>query len=333
MVVNIMENVKRGYKKKTIEKVIRNKLLHWIRSIKEPVSKDKMEVKEHGALTEFQERIKNNVIVTGGAIASMLMGDEPNDYDLYFTDINVACEVAEYYVNNFVKSKTDNPKISKLNVEKSPSNDRVRIFIKSAGVYSDDIDMSSYDYFESLSASDINNFFKTNKKEPALYSIAFMTDNAISLHGDIQLIFRFVGNPDEIHRNYDFVHTTNYYTFEDGLVLRQEALESIMAKELKYVGSLYPICSVFRIRKFITRGWTINAGEIFKICWDISKLDLTDYAVLQEQLVGVDAAYFNEILSVLNQDQNRDLDRTYLFELVNRVFESDDLEYDSNEKE
>jgi hypothetical protein len=57
-------------------------------------------------------------------------------------------------------------------------------------------------------------------------------------------------------------------------VLRAEALESILTKELRYVGSRYPLCSVIRTRKFLARGWTINAGQYVKMCFQISQLDL-----------------------------------------------------------
>lgn len=73
---------------------------------------------------------------------------------------------------------------------------------------------------------------------------------------------RFHGDPAEIHENYDFVHCTNYWTsWERRVTLNQQALECIMTKELRYIGSKYPVASVFRVRKFIERGWTIGAGQ------------------------------------------------------------------------
>ena len=104
--------------------------------------------------------------------------------------------------------------------------------------------------------------------------------------------------------------------------LRVEALESTLARELKYVGSRYPVCSMFRLKKFIKRGWTITAGEMLKIAWDISKLDLNDREVLQDQLTGVDAAYFRQIIDLLAKD-DKPIERTYLFELINRIFDED----------
>src|SRR5690606_18878685 len=117
------------------------------------------------------------------------------------------------------------------------------------------------------------------------YRPVFLSSNAITLSNKLQLILRFYGEPDEIHKNYDFVHCTSYYDHKDKqLTLRPEALEAILTKELRYVGSLYPLCSIIRLRKFIARGWTINAGQILKMALQLSKMDLTKPEILQDQL-------------------------------------------------
>ena len=80
---------------------------------------------------------------------------------------------------------------------------------------------------------------------------------------------------------------------------------------------------MFRLRKFIRRGWTITAGEMFKIAYDISKLNLDDVEILEDQLTGVDAAYFHEVISILKNNKDRDINRAYLFELIARIFDED----------
>lgn len=301
-----MDNkVKRGFKKKTIEETIRNKVKGWLKSIDDIALRD--EVKKH-------------YIVTGGAITSMLLGDLPNDYDIYIDDADVAAKLASYYVSRL--PAVENEMTRTPIVEVPPERNRVAIRVKSAGIAGEEIDQSKYEYFEMYpNAGDrIAQYLDgAMQKNTGKYSVLAMTTNAITLTDQIQIVLRFVGPANEIHKNYDFVHTTNYFTESEGAVLNQPALESILARELKYVGSLYPICSVFRIKKFIQRGWTITAGEMLKIAWDISKLDLTDREVLQEQLTGVDAAYFNQLIRLL--EEGKEIDRTYLFELVNRVFD------------
>ena len=301
-----MDNkVKRGFKRKTIEQTIRNKVKGWLASIEDIALRD--EVKAH-------------YIVTGGAITSMLLGDLPNDYDIYIDDADVAAKLANYYVSRL--STFDNEMTRTPIVEVPPERNRVTIRVKSAGIAGEDINQEKYEYFEMYpDAGDrIAQYLDgAMQKNTGKYSVLAMTTNAITLTDQIQIVLRFVGPANVIHKNYDFVHTTNYFTESEGVVLNQPALESVLARELKYVGSLYPICSVFRIKKFIQRGWTITAGEMLKICWDISKLNLNDREVLQDQLTGVDAAYFNQLISML--EEGKEIDRTYLFELVNRVFD------------
>ena len=312
--IRIMDNkVKRGFKKKTIEQTIRNKIKGWLGSIDDIALRDE---------------VKNHYIVTGGAITSMLLGDLPNDYDVYLDDPDVAAKLASYYISRL--PAVDNEMTRTPIVEVPPERNRVTIRVKSAGIAGEGIDQDQYEYFEqypdatSRTAAYLEG---AAAKNTGKYTSVAITTNAITLTDQIQIVLRFVGPANEIHKNYDFVHTTNYFTESGGVVLNQPALESILAKELKYVGSLYPICSMFRIKKFIKRGWSITAGEMLKIAWDISKLNLNDVAVLQDQLTGVDAAYFNQIITLIQQE-NKPIDRTYLFELVNRVF---DEEWDTNE--
>lgn len=157
------------------------------------------------------------------------------------------------------------------------------------------------------------------------YRPVFMTSNAITLSDKIQLVIRFYGPPREIHSNYDFVHCMCYWTSDDGeLVLPNESLQAILARELVYKGSKYPIASIIRTRKFIQRGWVINAGQYLKMCMQISELDLKNPAVLEDQLIGVDFAYFQQIINYLRERKERDKDfeitAAYITEIVDKIF-------------
>jgi hypothetical protein len=296
-------HMKRGFKRKTIVETIQVKMNKWLASIEDET---------------LRAKVKDNYIVTGGAIASMLLGDNPNDFDIYLKDK----DVAESLVNYYIKNVTLTDKVKVLEARKS-ENGGVSVYIKSAGIVrSENENFGDYDYFETTNGNRIESYLdKESFKDKTHFKIAMITSNAISLHGDIQIITRFVGEPEDIHENYDFIHTTNWYTQNDGLVLNQDALESILARELRYVGSLYPICSLFRIKKFINRGWTVTTGEMLKIAWDINNLDLNNMNVLYDQLIGVDAAYFHELIDILKKKSDKELDRTYLFEAINRVFD------------
>jgi len=309
-------------KKRTIAKVIKTKFDSWIGSITDPTVK---------------QLAKDGTIVTGGCIASMLLQEKVNDFDIYFKDKATCLAVAKYYVGKFkVKEKKGIP--VKIFVEHTK--DRVRVKIQSAGIASEDGSKKPYEYFESKGEGEAEGYVSEIMKDPSDIEEAyekleeealkaedtdfrpiFMSTNAITLSGKVQLILRFFGNPEDIHENYDFVHCTNYWTsWDNNVVLKLEAMEALMAKELIYVGSKYPICSIFRIRKFLKRNFTIGAGQILKICLQISELDLTDIEVLQDQLTGVDCAYFTEVLEKLKAKDPNVVNTAYLIEVINRMF-------------
>jgi hypothetical protein len=172
---------------------------------------------------------------------------------------------------------------------------------------------------------------KADEKKRGKYRVLFVTANAITLSDGIQIVLRFQGEPEEIHKNYDFVHCLNHWcSWNKELTLHKESLLCIMNKELRYQGSKYPIASLIRTRKFITRGWTINAGQYVKMAFQIGELDLRDPAVLEDQLVGVDSAYFTMLISQLTESiekkmesdpnaSNR-IDASHLLTLIDKIF-------------
>ena len=240
---------------------------------------------------------------------------------------------------------------------------RVRIRIQSAGVVGENTDDSKYQYFEGdslrggealneegdeyieqtfespeqtlektdeIEAQDPANMhalgnLRGKNIEKGKFSPIYLTDNAITLSDKVQLVIRFYGWSTEIHENFDYVHCTNYWDSNNKkLELNEKALESLLTKRLYYIGSKYPICSIIRIRKFLNRGWRIDAGQILKICYGISKLDLNNINVLEDQLMGVDQAYFQQMVNYLREEkaknENWTLDLPYLVSLIDKIF-------------
>ncbi|WP_437187820.1 hypothetical protein SH668x_001231 [Planctomicrobium sp. SH668] len=321
-------------KTKTIKSVLRRKHDAWLASIKD----------EH-----VRKLAAEGSIITGGSIASMLLKESVNDFDIYFRNRETVIAIAKYYVEEFKKSPPTKYKNSDRQVEifvadgygapievtadpADPADQRamrVKVIVKSAGIAGCE-GSEKYEYFESLqdeSSSAAEDFIgeatapKKNSDSTPDFHPAYLTSNAISLSGDVQLILRFYGEPDVIHANYDFVHCTNFWTSWDGkLTLRMEALESLLAKELRYIGSKYPLCSIIRTRKFIQRQWTINAGQYLKMAMQLGDLNLNDVAVLEDQLTGVDSAYFHQVISAIKQKDEQTVDRAYLIELIDTIF-------------
>jgi hypothetical protein len=310
---------RRGMKGKTINAVIRKKVNDWLASIDDD---------------EVREVAKKNTIVTGGCIASMLLGEKVNDFDIYFETHAAAATIAKYYVERFRQNPPTRHKdsASTVQVDVMVTDDRVKIMVKSAGIASEE-GADDYQYFEGL--DDAQGYQTDDYVEKVMngesdeeeqdgkppYRPVFLSANAITLSNKVQLVFRFFGEPDEIHKNYDFVHCTNYWTsWDNKLTMRPEALEALLARELVYVGSKYPLCSIIRTRKFIRRGWNITAGQYLKMAMQLNQLDLTDITTLEDQLIGVDTAYFNEILSKLKEKDTTKVDQSYLMTIIDRMF-------------
>lgn len=315
-------------KKKTIVAVLTKKFNDFLESVTDP---------------EIKDLVQKSSIITGGSIASMLTNEKVSDFDIYFTSRTVAAKVAKYYVDRFMPEKRSGI-ACKIYVKEDPEEDRVRVVIQSAGVASEEGADKPYEYFESCAEGEATEYVGEVMQDPGeiedtyeetqrqtsetnadetkdRYRPVFVSSNAITLSNRIQLVLRFHGSPDEIHANYDFVHCTNYWTsWDKKLVLRPEALESLLARDLFYVGSKYPVCSVFRLRKFIRRGWTINAGQILKILMQVQALDLTNIEVLKDQLTGVDCAYFTEVIYKLADKNPEKVNSAYLIEIVDRMF-------------
>jgi hypothetical protein len=284
--------------------------------------------------------VRENTIITGGSIASMLLREKVNDYDLYFRNGETAFAVAQYFVELFKKNPP--PKLRddeifvadkhKRHLTKWTSG-RIRIVVQSAGVAGAESSKAEYEYFEGGddSGEGAEEFLNTSADvaEDSVtkpeYRPVFLSSNAITLSDKVQLIVRFFGEPDGIHQNFDFVHCMNYWTSWNGqLVLKPDALECLLSRELRYVGSRYPLCSVIRTRKFVHRGWTINAGQYLKMLLQVGDLNLQDIDVLEDQLVGVDAAYFEEVIRLMRKQMEKtnakELDRTYLAQVIDRIF-------------
>lgn len=268
---------------------------------------------------EIVKTIKENAIVTGGAFVSLLNGEKPNDYDIYFKSKDAVKKIAEYYANKWNETHKDKAMVTIIDED-----DKIQCFIQSSGAVMEDEENGIDDETENIEPF-IEENEEEQKKEKPKYRPRYFSTNAISLSNDIQIIIRFYGEVKEIHTNYDFIHCTCSYDFKENKVnLPSRALEAIINKELYYVGSKYPLCSIIRTRKFIKRGWNINAGQYLKMALQLNELDLKDLNVFKDQLTGVDSAYFNQAIDMIIKKQEEDstfkIDNTYLFEIINKIF-------------
>ncbi len=313
--------IKYGRKKNGIRIELKKKIEDWINSIEDE---------------ELRQLVAKNTIVTGGAIASMLLGERPNDYDVYMKTKEAVKRLAIYYVSKFRElnsERFENMEISyqpivkeeTLKNIKGEDEDRVVIYMKSAGVAGES--QEEYSYYEMRDMDDVTEFASTLAKEikddsKPRYRPIFLSQNAITLSDKMQIVIRFYGEPNEIHDNYDFQHAKNYYDYDKNyLHLDPEALECLLSRTLIYRGSLYPVASIFRMKKFLERGWRISAGQQLKIMWQISELNLKDYDVIREQLVGVDQQYLFQLTDALSKTDPEKIDSAYVSTIIDKIFD------------
>ena len=293
-----------------------------------------------------------NTVVTGGCIASMMLNEAVNDYDLYLTEVSTTLKLATYYALQMEESNGKKvqlrltyhtwaaavsafeAEILRGNTLSQEGAGRGLIISSNAGI----LDCEAYQLAQvtqnlarveifvsstGLAEDNADQHPESGDTEEKAYRPVFLSSNAITLSDKVQIILRFVGTPAEIHENYDFSHATNYWTQKTGVVINKEALESLLSRELTYRGSLYPLASIFRTRKFIERGWTIHVGSYVKMAMQLNELDLTDVQVLEDQLTGVDAAYLGQLIYVIKEkkkdDPNFKFNSLYVCELCDRM--------------
>ena len=380
-------------KTKTIAKTIKAKVNDWLATLPE----------------DIQNYVGTKVVITGGCIASMLLKEKVNDYDMYFKNIKAAILVSRHYCNTwieenkcqktgkyikdvipmlrltlpddckqtrkFLQAVSDEGKdfgkpyhmstngLGQTTIAVHPSSQaladkieagfgifsRVEIYVRSQGFLGVNPD-EEYDYFESRPPEEADEFIsaamgeRSDTEDRTLlaeernvaddagdkYRVKFMSSNAITLSHKMQIVIRFFGEPSEIHDTYDFVHATNYWTKAEGLVTNARALEALLARELIYTGSKYPLASIFRTRKFLKRDWTMHIGNYVLMAMQLNEMDLTNVYVLEEQLTGVDAAYLNQIISVAkntaHENETQNVDSTYIMTLVERMMGGEELD-------
>lgn len=301
--------------RKTIAKIIKTKLESWLESITDE---------------NLRKDVKDNIVVSGGSICSLFQMQDVNDYDVYLKSEAVCYRLAKYYAQAYTEMEVV-AEFDKETLLQSYEN-LDESYIGTRKVILENLKEGQVKMLMPSTPAGLRTSFEDeglNKYVPLFFS-----PNAISLSDKVQVVLRFTGTVEEIHKSFDFIHATNYYTFKEGLVTNIRALESIMTRQLYYQGSLYPLTTIIRMKKFIKRNWNVSAGEMLKAMYQISTLDLSDPYVLEEQVCGLDVAYFSKVIEILKgkQDSDPDFKMSYewLVTIIDKVFGDDGESEDPN---
>ena len=163
--------------------------------------------------------------------------------------------------------------------------------------------------FSSKSISDYDVYFKDETGRKGItdhfdkqFEKAGETDTAITYTRAKQMfqlikIPEMVGHPRSAISEFDYTVCMGAYDIEaDEFMLGADFLQHIAQRRLVFnIKARYPLSSLFRIRKFMHKGYTVSGAEIIKLGLCIHKLDLSDYKLLREQLMGIDTLFLRAL--------------------------------------
>lgn len=261
----------------------------------------------HNILDEFfnnypkslRNKIEGKFFIAGGAISSIISGEKVNDYDIYFTDVDA--------LNSFILHVTKEHEHNEFGMVWRPNkvyrdNNCPSGMVVITDMSGNPINIRNAEYFDKdyMSLQGLN----SSTMGTARGDDYFLSENAISFSNGIQVIFRFVGEPEDVVlKNFDFAHCTGYmrHKCDKGLVLPNEMIRANVAKKLIVRGTKYPIDSLQRMKKYISRGYAMEVTELFKLVFAINDLNLRELSILRDQLIGIDASYLKEFIEVLDE--------------------------------
>lgn len=123
--------------------------------------------------------------------------------------------------------------------------------------------------------------------------VKFQSKQAILFDNDVQIITRFIGQPEDLFNTFDFEHCKCYWQVDPihenagSVHFLGESMEAIFKKELRFKGNSRYIFSAFkRHEKFLSRGWKTSTKTRFALILAASKVDWKDPNVLSDQLYG-----------------------------------------------
>lgn len=216
---------------------------------------------------DLKERVAQDIYISGGAICSLLLDEKPRDYDIYFNSVIVLEDLIYYYVPTIKIDKQYITTVRKFNIDEKFVDTVIPLTNGACGIK--------------------------------------ITKTALILDTNLQIVINRIGNINDITQQMDFIHCTNYYDYAyDKLVLNKPALTSILTKELQYQGQHFSINSLYRLQKFIQKGFTISSANLLIIAMSINRQDLTTKKNISKQFGDCNNDYFKKLLEKVEKGEN-----------------------------
>lgn len=171
----------------------------------------------------------------------------------------------------------------------------------------------------------VEDFFKRHFKDEMFESSNALTFKRRSKRHvyTAQLITRFTGHAHEIFNWFDFTITHCAYDFDNcKFEFGNRFFQDVSKKRLVYSGaSKYPICAMYRTKKYMDRGYNLSGATIMHIALSIVQLKINNYKELKDQLLGIDTSYLTKLLDRYNPENPVDYGEFIYeaFQLVDRI--------------
>lgn len=122
---------------------------------------------------------------------------------------------------------------------------------------------------------------------------------------NIQIIKKEVGEPEDMVDRFDFTVCQAIYDFkENKMIMVNRFLRDLAKKELIFTGSKYPLASLYRVKKYMEKGFHISGIELIKLALTVQNIDIDNEAELGEHIAGFDIMILRDLLNELEEDND-----------------------------
>jgi len=139
-----------------------------------------------------------------------------------------------------------------------------------------------------------------------------VTDNAYSFqldHQRYQFIKVATGTPEQVIGGFDFTVCMGAVTVDGDFTFAPDFFQHLAQRRLVFnIGTEFPICALYRTRKYIKRGFELSGIEAIKLALRIQNLDISDYKELRRQLMGIDTLFLKELTDSLKTEGEKKYD-------------------------
>lgn len=203
--------------------------------------------------------VKRDTVVLGSAFADLANGDEPKDYDIFFTNPDTAAKVVKAYIKlfcNMLLKDTLEDNILTLRVNGAGVMRNYNIVYPQKGKFT---------FVEKRKAHMIPLDAVVSKEDFPHYPVA-LTENSLTLSSGVQLIYKFTGTMVEHMDRIDYdICKVGYSLNEDTFVSwTDDALSNIVNKRINFTSNQVQAVrsALLRYKKFLNKGYIPVDGFI-----------------------------------------------------------------------